>query len=90
MNLISETFSPGILLALSFMLAASISIILVPVVSKFATVYGLFDGHAANRSQEAIRRVHSGEIPRLGGVAMVIAFLGALSILPAKSKAKYL
>lgn len=83
MNLISETFSPGILLALSFMLAATISMILVPVVSKFATVYGLFDGHAANRSQEAIRKVHSGEIPRLGGVAMVIAFLGAISILPA-------
>ena len=83
MNLISETFSPGILLALSFMLAASISMVLVPVVSKFATVYGLFDGHAANRSQEAGRKVHTGEIPRLGGVAMVIAFLGAISILPA-------
>lgn len=83
MNLISETFSPGIMLALSFMLAALISMILVPVVSKFATVYGLFDGHSANRTQEASRKVHSGEIPRLGGVAMVIAFLGAISILPA-------
>ena len=83
MNLISETFSPGILLALSFMLAALISMVLVPVVSKFATVYGLFDGLSANRSQEAGRKVHSGEIPRLGGVAMVIAFLGAISILPA-------
>jgi UDP-GlcNAc:undecaprenyl-phosphate GlcNAc-1-phosphate transferase len=83
MNLFSETFSPGILLALSFMLAASISMVLVPVVSKFATVYGLFDGHSANRAQEAGRKIHSREIPRLGGVAMVIAFLGAISILPA-------
>jgi UDP-GlcNAc:undecaprenyl-phosphate GlcNAc-1-phosphate transferase len=77
-----DSFSPGVLLALSFMLSACISMILVPVVSKFATVHGLFDGQSSNRQLEANRKIHSGSIPRLGGVAMVLAFLGAISILP--------
>ena len=82
MNLNSETVSPDVMLALSFMLAAFISMILVPVVSKFATVNGLFDGQAPNRQMESTRKIHTGSIPRLGGVAMVVAFLGAISILP--------
>jgi UDP-GlcNAc:undecaprenyl-phosphate GlcNAc-1-phosphate transferase len=83
MGLEMESFSPGILLAISFMLAACISMISVPVVSKFAAANGLFDGRNANRQFEASRKIHSGSIPRFGGVAMVLAFLGAISILPA-------
>jgi UDP-GlcNAc:undecaprenyl-phosphate GlcNAc-1-phosphate transferase len=83
MNLISTPFSPGIILALSFMLAALLSMLLVPVVSKFAAVNGLFDGQSIRRQSEASRKIHTGSIPRLGGVAMVVAFLGAISILPA-------
>lgn len=82
MNAIPQSYSPSVLAAVSFLVAAGISLVMVPVVTKFATVYGLFDGHAANRSQEAQRKIHSGSIPRLGGVAMVVAFLGAISILP--------
>ena len=75
--------SPSIMLAMSFMLAASMSTILVPLVSKFASANGLYDGHAPNRREESHRKVHTGEIPRIGGVAMVVAFLAAVSILPA-------
>ncbi len=82
MSLIFASYSPAIMLALSFMLAATMSMILVPLVSKFATVNGLFDGYATNRQDESHRKVHSGAIPRLGGVAMVLAFLAAISILP--------
>jgi len=83
MNLFFESFSPGISLALSFVLASGTSLILVPVVSKFASVYGLFDGVGLNRQTEVGRKIHTGAVPRLGGVAMVVAFLASLSILPA-------
>jgi UDP-GlcNAc:undecaprenyl-phosphate GlcNAc-1-phosphate transferase len=82
MNTIYAQISPPIALVLSFMLATTMSMILVPVVSKFATTHGLFDAHGDKRSGEAHRKVHTGAIPRLGGIAMVLAFLSAISILP--------
>ncbi len=69
MNLISASFSPGIILALSFMLAAMLSMLLVPVVSKFATVNGLFDGHSTQQQVELIIKIHRGRAAVLGGVA---------------------
>lgn len=83
MNFITGTLSQGFLFTLSFMLAACISVILVPLVSKLAAVNGFFDGHSISRRFEASRKIHTGSIPRLGGVAIVLAFLGAISILPA-------
>ena len=81
--MISTFFPPGVMLALSFMLAVLLSLIFVPAVSKFATANGFFDGLAPNRRIEAQRKIHSGAIPRLGGIAMVLAFFISISLLPA-------
>lgn len=85
MNFISTTLSPAINLALSFLVAAVTSMILVPAVTRFAHTYGLFDGHSESRRFEIHRKIHSGAVPRLGGIAMVIAFLLAISILPSSA-----
>ncbi len=75
-------FTPHISLAMSFLLAAAMSMILVPLVGRFAVVNGLFDAQPSTRNNESFRKVHSGAIPRLGGVAIVSAFFVAISFLP--------
>ncbi len=66
-------------------MAASTSMVLVPLISRFANNHGLFDGQSLARRTEIHRKIHTGSIPRLGGIAMVLAFLAAISFLPSST-----
>ncbi len=76
------TSTPTLFLALSFFIATAMSLVLVPLVTKIAATQGLFDAHAQSMTKESHRKIHATPIPRLGGIAIVIAFLCAISIFP--------
>jgi UDP-GlcNAc:undecaprenyl-phosphate GlcNAc-1-phosphate transferase len=52
--------------------ALALSLVTTPIVRRVASVYGLFD-HA-----HSARKIHGRPIPRLGGIAIVVAFVAAL------------
>ena len=64
-------YSLGLLAFSSFLLA----LFMTPLVRNLARRYGVMD---RSRSE---RRLHADPIPRLGGIAMVLAYLGAFAIL---------
>ena len=57
----------------AFLLALGLSTSLIPVVKSLARRYRLFD-----RNQSS-RKIHASPIPRLGGVAIVLAFYAPLA-----------
>jgi UDP-GlcNAc:undecaprenyl-phosphate GlcNAc-1-phosphate transferase len=65
----------------AFVLACLVSVLLTPLVRRFALVRGLFD------DQISARKIHGRPIPRLGGVAIVMGFYVPLLalLLPASS-----
>ena len=58
----------------AFVLAGVLSYVLTPVVKRFAYTIGAIDVPKDNR------RMHKKPIPRLGGLAIFIGFLGAMLV----------
>jgi len=54
--------------AVAFVLACLVSVLLTPIVRRFALARGLFD------DQVSARKIHGRPVPRLGGLAMAAAF----------------
>lgn len=52
-------------------IAFFLSVLLIPVIIKFCKFYNLYDTVNA-------RKIHSGNIPRLGGIAIAVAFLAGI------------
>ena len=52
-------------------IAFFLSVLLIPVIIKFCKFYSLYDTVNA-------RKIHSGNIPRLGGIAIAVAFLAGI------------
>src|SRR5512136_2104817 len=58
--------------AVAFVLACLVSVLLTPIVRRFALRHRLFDDHVS------ARKVHGRPIPRLGGIAIAAGFYAPL------------
>lgn len=65
-----------------FILAFSVSSILIPLIIRAARSRGLFDRQDA-------RKIHNGDIPRLGGIAVAAGFLAALVVTILLARARH-
>ncbi|WP_442954350.1 glycosyltransferase family 4 protein [Paenibacillus sp. MMS18-CY102] len=63
----------GILYGIAFAIALTLALVMTPVVKKFAFAVGAID-------KPNYRKVHTRIMPRLGGLAIYIAFVGAVLI----------
>jgi len=60
-------------IALCSVIAAVFSGLLIPLIIKFCKIYSLYDSVNA-------RKIHSGNIPRLGGIAIAVAFFSVAAL----------
>ncbi|HYE74697.1 MAG TPA: undecaprenyl/decaprenyl-phosphate alpha-N-acetylglucosaminyl 1-phosphate transferase, partial [Blastocatellia bacterium] len=59
-----------------FLIALAFALALTPLVRRQATVWGAID------IPNEARRIHQKPIPRLGGMALFLAFAGTLALVP--------
>ncbi len=64
-----------------FVTSLALTFSIIPLITKFSAVYGLYDYPDSSASpNSSARRVHASPTPRLGGIAMVTGFFASMLI----------